>query len=257
MTGSATNSSRSSAAGPWRVLLVTDNIVDQKLLHGLLSKHHHRVFVARNGQEALGEWSENEFDVVLLDSLLSEMDGAELARTFRSRETRPRRVPILVLSDAESDGDSCLAAGADKCLNRPFQVSEFHESMRHIRQSAARPATTEDPNVDPIDWQVALEAVGGRRDLLREIIDVFFTEHTTTLASIQAAIEGSDAKSLQLYAHQLKGCLRYFGETTACQLARNLEDIGRSGQLQQAASQLPPLTAAVRQLLPHLRQGPP
>lgn len=244
-----------SSAGPWRILLVTDNVIDQKLLSGLLSKNHHRVFVAGSGQDALREWSESEFDVVLLDSLLSEMDGAELVSALRSREGSGRRVPILVLSDADVDCEVCLAAGADKCLSRPLQVGEFHECVRQTRQRDAS-KNGDGLIADSVEWGVAMEAVGGRRDLLSEILEVFFSEYPTTLQAIQAAIERNDAKSLQLYAHQLKGSLRYFGETTACKLARNLEDFGRAGQVQDAASKLPQLSAAIQQLLPQLRQGP-
>jgi CheY-like chemotaxis protein len=86
MSGNPATSSVSNVAGPWRVLLVTGSLVEQKLLVGLLTKHQHRVFVAGNGREALLEWSENEFDVVLLDALLPETDGPELAHEIRELE---------------------------------------------------------------------------------------------------------------------------------------------------------------------------
>ncbi len=64
-------------AGPWQVLLVTDSIVEQKLLVGLLTKYQHRVFVVGNGARSIVGVSENEFDVVILDAQLSEMDGPD------------------------------------------------------------------------------------------------------------------------------------------------------------------------------------
>ena len=257
MSTSKTNQDPTKTAGPWRVLLVTDNAVDQKLMSGLLTKHQHRVFVANNGRIALMEWEEKEFDVVLLDALLSEMDGAELTQQIRTREHSLFRVPILVLSDDDTDRERCRVAGADTFLCRPLQVSQFHDGVIAARQRGVTAESSDaTPQQDQVDWNVALEAVGGRRDLLIEIVDVFFTEYPTTLTAIQSAIEKGDAKDLQLSAHKLKGCLRYFGASIACEEARALEDMGRAGQLDGAADKLATLTSAVRRLLPQLRQGP-
>jgi HPt (histidine-containing phosphotransfer) domain-containing protein len=152
--------------------------------------------------------------------------------------------------------DRCCQAGADACLSRPLQIAEFHDCIR----AARCPNPAENPsaraNSDAIDWQVALAAVGGRRDLLAELVDIFGTEYPTTLTAIRAAMDQQDAKALQMSAHQLKGCLRYFGTTTASELARALEEIGRSGQIDGAAQKFEPLVAAVQRLLPQLQRGP-
>ena len=241
-------------AGPWQVLVVSDSMVEQKLLAGLLSKHHHRPFVAHGARDALLKWSETEFDVVLLDPLLAEMHGSELVREIRRRELRDRLVPILVLSEDPNERARCETAGANACLTRPLQIEEFQRCVLAARQPAAnRPPAK---SVDVIDWKVALDAVGGRRDLLAELVTIFEAEYPATLATIGSAIERGDAKTLQVSAHQLKGCLRYFGRTQAADLAGSLEDLGRSGTVDGAAGKLEPLDAAIQRLLPHLHRGP-
>lgn len=262
MNGEPASRKPSCSPGPWRVLLVTDSLVDQRLLAGLLNKHRHRVFTAGTGREALLEWSENQFDVVLIDAMLPEMDGAELVRNIRHQEesSQHNAVPIIILSEDEADRDLCCRAGANACLTRPMQISEFHacvvETQRSGEVSDREDSDAGEPSRDRIDWQVALDAVGGRRDLLAELVQIFCDEYPMTLATIREAIERSDPKLLQLSAHQLKGCLRYFGPTTASEMAHSLEEIGRSGRIDGAATRIEPLSAAVKRLLPKLQEGP-
>lgn len=104
-----------------------------------------------------------------------------------------------------------------------------------------------------IDWDAALGLVDGRRDLLLELIDLFFAEHAELMPRITKAIENDDAGSLQVFAHRLKGCLRYFGESKAADAAWQLELLGRAKTLDAAAGQLAELRAAVDALVPEIR----
>ena len=103
-----------------------------------------------------------------------------------------------------------------------------------------------------IDWNVALGFVDRRQDLLLELIDIFFIEHAELIPRITQAIESTNAAELQLYAHRVKGCLRYFGESKA-ELAQQLELLGRSGSLNGAPQLLPQLRTAIDEMLPEMR----
>lgn len=104
-----------------------------------------------------------------------------------------------------------------------------------------------------IDWDVALGFVDGRQSLLLELIDIFFTEHAEVMPHIAQAIENRDAGELHLFAHRFKGCLRYFGESQACEVAWQLELLGRAGTLDDAPRLLIELQTAVDELLPAMR----
>jgi CheY-like chemotaxis protein len=249
-----TDRSSPQAAPTWQILIVSDSAVEQKLLSGLFGKHQHRPFLAYGGRDALLKWSESEFDAVVLDPLLAEMHGADLVREIRQREAGKPPIPIIVLSEDPKERERCSTAGATACLGRPLRIDEFQECVLAARHSAVQRQET--ATIMPVDWKVALDAVGGRRDLLAELISLFETEYPTTLATIGSAIGRGDAKTLQVSAHQLKGCLRYFGRTAAGELAAELENLGRAGTVAGADGKLEPLATAIRQLIPHLRQGP-
>jgi CheY-like chemotaxis protein len=239
------------SSGPWNVLFVSGSVVDQKLISGLLRKHHHQVTALGDGRLALTHFCDR-YDVVVLDPLVPGMDGIELIDGLRQLQRKPHRAALLVLADEPTECSTYLRAGADACLMRPLQLPQFQDAVLAVRRGPppAQPGET-------IDWSVTWEAVGGRRELLDQLVEIFQAEYPPTLAAIGSALADGDAQQVQTSAHQLKGCLRYFGSTTASELARKLEDLGRSRELEGAARLLRQLEEAIDRLLPQIVRGPP
>jgi len=104
-----------------------------------------------------------------------------------------------------------------------------------------------------VDWNHAREAVGGSPDLLLEIIEIFFDEYPKLIAGIQVSIESKAFVELRRFAHTLKGCLRYFGETQAGRLSLELEAMGRDGRIERATKVFGDLQTEMDALLPELR----
>ena len=104
-----------------------------------------------------------------------------------------------------------------------------------------------------IDWEVALGFVDGRQELLLELIDIFFTEHAELVPRIEKAIESGDADELQLFAHRLKGCLRYFGDSPAGDSCWQLESLGRARKLHGAPELLTDLRTALDEMMLDMR----
>jgi signal transduction histidine kinase/ActR/RegA family two-component response regulator len=118
-----------------RVLLVEDNLVNQKLFVRLIEKLGHQVSVAANGREALTMHAAGRFDVVLMDVQMPEMDGLEATREIRRRERRSgAHTPILGLTAHAMKGDKerCLEAGMDSYLAKPVRVDELAEAIASL-----------------------------------------------------------------------------------------------------------------------------
>lgn len=252
------DSHRKNVSGPWNVLLVTDSLIDQRQLPALLVKNRHQVTLATNCHEALSFCENSRMDAVILDATLGEANSEQLIRGIRQLESRLGQtpVPIIALDDDGTCSDRHLLAGATACLTRPLQLAEFQDCVLAYRQEKPRGGIHNPTSSDEIDWKIALDAVGGRRDLLAELLEIFNEEYSATLVQIRGAIQDQDAKRLQMSAHQLKGCLRYFGPTTAASLSGELEDMGRSNQMEGASSLVQPLTEALERLAPQIRRGP-
>lgn len=118
-------------AEPRFVLLVEDNIVNQRVAEHLLKKLGCTLEVAHDGREALELLAMKRFDVVLMDCLMPELDGFETTREWRRREPLGRHVPIIAMTANAMSGDRerCLEAGMDDYLTKPIQSALLADAL--------------------------------------------------------------------------------------------------------------------------------
>jgi CheY-like chemotaxis protein len=126
---------------PFRVLLAEDNPVNTKLAVRLLENLGCRVTHAANGKLAFAAATTGEYDLVLMDMQMPEMDGVQATRLIRAWEAPlDRHVPIVALTAnaMKSDADDCRAAGMDDVLTKPIERSllgRIIEQRRHQRST--------------------------------------------------------------------------------------------------------------------------
>jgi signal transduction histidine kinase/DNA-binding response OmpR family regulator len=107
-----------------RILLVEDNQTNQQLVQYILGKRGYQVDVASNGRRAVDACAVAQYDVILMDCQMPEMDGYEATCRIRGLEAaQGRHTPILAMTASvlESDRDRCLTAGMDDMISKPFQ----------------------------------------------------------------------------------------------------------------------------------------
>jgi CheY-like chemotaxis protein len=117
------------------VLLAEDNVVNQRLGTRLLEKMGHRVTLASNGAEAARAHAGAEFDLILMDVQMPEMNGFEATARIREREQRTgQHVPIIALTAhaIQGDRDRCLAGGMDDYLSKPLNASLLAEKLENV-----------------------------------------------------------------------------------------------------------------------------
>ncbi len=253
---------------PLHVLLAEDSLVNQQLAVPLLERHGHRVTVAGNGREAMAALqTQPQIDLVLMDIQMPELDGLEATAAIRAQEQATHRhLPIIAMTAHALSGDRqrCLEAGMDGYVSKPIHPEELFAAMERAIGAATdspAPPTEAPPESGVVNWSEALEAVQGNQRLLKPVMEAALEETPRLLASIQQAITCNDATKLRLWAHTLKGSLRYFGKTPAFDEAYRLEKMGQSGDLREAAAAFQTLDVetgrVVRCLTDYLhRQGP-
>jgi signal transduction histidine kinase/DNA-binding response OmpR family regulator len=131
----ASEERRSSVLPPLRVLLAEDSLVNQRLAVGLLEKHGHSVVVAVNGKDAIAALAAQDFDVVLMDVEMPEMDGLEATAVIRVTEKQTdKHVPIIAMTAHAMKGDRerCLDAGMDDYVSKPIRVQKLLETLESV-----------------------------------------------------------------------------------------------------------------------------
>jgi CheY-like chemotaxis protein len=231
------------------ILVVEDNAVNQKVAVRLLEKLGCRVDVAANGREALAMLSQLAYHVVLMDCQMPEMDGFAATAAIRQLElSTGRHVPIIAMTANAMQGDRerCLAAGMDGYLSKPMRADDLYAVIDQFRPEG--PALPEDSLAPPIDLVAALIAADGARELLQELMQVLLSEYPGQLVTLRAALEHSDACSLERTAHSLKGALGTVGAVRAQVLAQELEATGSADQMENAPSLVQQLDAELTRL---------
>jgi len=126
------------------ILLAEDNVVNQHLATRLLEKMGHSVVLAQNGLEAMSQHASGEFDAVLMDVQMPEMDGFQATKAIRDREKAmgTPRLPIIALTAHAMAGDreKCMQAGMDHYLSKPLKAQELRDLLQTIGQAKPVPA---------------------------------------------------------------------------------------------------------------------
>jgi two-component system sensor histidine kinase/response regulator len=260
--GLVTKHSVREAQRSMSILLAEDNPVNRALMIQLLKKRGHRVTVAEDGKQAIDAHATEQFDAVLMDVQMPEMDGFEATAIMRQREAGTgKRLPIIALTAHAMRGDRerCLAAGMDHYLTKPVRPKELYDTLEEAVPNAGR--TGEHPVVtvvepdhrvvaagaafDPTD---ALARVGDDRELLAQLVQLFRGESPALMATIRKAVASGDSATLARVAHTLKGSVGNFGVTPAFEAARELERLGRDGVMIGVAAQLELLERSLPEL---------
>jgi signal transduction histidine kinase/CheY-like chemotaxis protein len=139
------------------ILLAEDNLVNQKLASRLLEKRNHVVTVASNGKEALAALESKQFDLVLMDMQMPEIDGFEATKIIREREkVTGKHQPVVAMTALAMNGDKerCINAGMDGYLSKPIRPQELDDILDTYLALVDRPSTPierTDAAASPVD----------------------------------------------------------------------------------------------------------
>jgi CheY-like chemotaxis protein len=134
----ADNGAASSVRPPTRkvrVLLAEDNIVNQVVARKMLERSGHAVDCVTNGVQALARYQSQQYDLILMDVQMPQMDGCEATRRIRALEKeRGGHVIIVALTAHVLKGDSeqCIRAGMDYYLSKPLRSHDLYELMQRL-----------------------------------------------------------------------------------------------------------------------------
>ena len=122
---------------PMKILVAEDNLINQKLIEHILSRLGFTAVVMKeNGKETIEELNENNYDIVLMDVQMPEMDGLEATRIIRQSSLKQPVIIALTANSMQGDQDECLRAGMDDYLSKPLKLEELVKMLEnwHVKK---------------------------------------------------------------------------------------------------------------------------
>ena len=206
-----------------RVLIVEDHPVNQKLLAHQLTEMGLEHALAESGRHALEMLAADDYDLVLMDWQMPEMDGLEATSEIRRMAGPARHVPIIALTANASDGfrEACLSSGANDYLSKPYTETALAALLAQWLTKPT-PAATRAPL---LDLPTLHARYPGNPTLVHELQNVFIATTEASLAALAQAIDAEDAKAVRREAHALKGAA---ASVTATAIQHGAAEIERS-----------------------------
>jgi two-component system sensor histidine kinase/response regulator len=248
-----------------RVLLAEDNLVNQKVALRMLEKFGLVVDVVVDGNAALAAWQNGNFDLILMDCQMPNMDGYEATRAIRKLEDSKRHIPIVALTAHAMKGaeEKCRAAGMDDYLTKPIDRAKLEACLDlHLLSTGttgsmpalkSTPTGIDDPSPPPVDWDALLAFIDGDGAFVRELAESFIGTGDKALAVIAAALSTGDSAMMRDAAHSLKGASAKLRAMEATSAAAELEEAAILGKANEVRMLAERLATEVRRTIEYLR----
>ena len=261
-----------------RILLVEDNLTNQQVALGILGMFGLSADLAENGRVALQKLAAQEYDLVLMDCQMPEMDGFEATRLIRSPHSavRNHQVPIIAMTANAMAGDQqrCLNAGMSSYVAKPVDpalLARELEKWLPVRTDENRrgteaqgapvavPAPRDVPaaggNLPVWDREAMLERMMGNQDLANSVLDSFVQDLPQRLQALREMLDGGRMEDATRQAHTIKGAAATVGGEALRGVAAAAEAAGRKGDAQALRELLPRLADQAAELQRVIAQG--
>jgi signal transduction histidine kinase/CheY-like chemotaxis protein len=214
-----------------RILLAEDNLINQKVALLLLERMGYRADVAQNGREVLDAVEHIQYDVVLLDVQMPEMDGLEASRLLCQRylpEQRPRLI-AMTANATTADRDACFEAGMDAYLSKPIRPEKLSEALQQcvVRQNTLK----EDDFLAEVQTSVRQQMAALHEDdpnFLADLLNSYLNTVPGLLHDMGQYLTGRNHAALLRAAHTLKSSSMLVGLMRLASLSKALELATRS-----------------------------
>jgi PAS domain S-box-containing protein len=210
-----------------RILLAEDNDVNQKVALGNLLKLGYKADLANNGLEVLEALQKKQYDIILMDCQMPDLDGYDTTREIRKREKFGHRTWIIAMTANVMVGDreKCFEAGMDDYISKPIRRAELNVVLEKFVPEA--PSSLDEGTLRDLQDESG--------DDLGELVDIFTTSAPTTMAQIRDALQRANASDLCMAAHTLKGSCSNLGKSPLRDLCAQIELISRGGTIEGTA----------------------
>lgn len=223
-----------------KILIVDDNTINLKVAQGLLEPLKMQITCATSGTMALEALSHDEFDLILMDHMMPELDGIETTRIIRRFHPNLSGMPILALTANAISGmrETFLSEGMNDYIAKPIEVQTLLQKVRKwLPPEKIEAANLDAPDelaesesaanltLGDLDLHYAIRLLGNEK-LLRDILMNFHKVIPTKTARIEECLQTQDWPAYTIEVHALKSAARQIGALQLSDMAAQLEKAG-------------------------------
>ena len=232
-----------------RILLAEDNKINQQYAMVVLAKGGHQVTIAENGHQAVEAVRKADFDLVLMDIQMPELDGVQAARQIRTLPAPKNAVPIFAMTAHAMQGvsEEYLQAGMNDYITKPFQAAMLLAKLSRLAEGLPTPAVgtplREAPpilnsdNLEELRAALPIESLSG-------LITLFLADADGQLEVITACEKAGDLTGIARAAHMIVSSAGNMGASRVSALAREVEQFCRAGNAEDVGPLLDDLRCA-------------
>jgi len=241
---------------PLSILLVDDNLINQKVASRLLQQMGYKATIAACGNDALAVLEKQPHDLVFMDVMMPGLSGLETAQKIRERQLEPTSnlfrhsmaIIAMTASAMQGDREKCLAAGMDDYIAKPVRLEDVRIAVERwgaqvgcglckpqepttARSTGGEPTDQGKERPLPADLNHLFSMCNADREAAAELVDLYITQTSAQLEQLEAAVEAQAAEEIRRIAHSCAGASSSCGATSMTEQMRALEALANQGKL--------------------------
>jgi EAL domain-containing protein (putative c-di-GMP-specific phosphodiesterase class I)/signal transduction histidine kinase/DNA-binding response OmpR family regulator len=216
--------------GKPRILVAEDNPVNRELIRAQLQALEFQADFAENGRIAYEKWEVQQYDILLTDIRMPEMDGLSLIKAIRKNNvlTETSTKIIAISANAmEEDVQQCLEAGADEVLPKPVELELLKLKLDAWQTPLAPLDISLSDTAEPIDLSVLVRSVGEKTETHFKLLKDFAEYLSEFLDNIENAFAWKNTNQLIESTHKLKSSARSLGAIQLGDVCEKIENAGK------------------------------
>ncbi|QEC43915.1 ATP-binding protein [Pseudobacter ginsenosidimutans] len=194
-----------------RILIVEDNLINQKLTSTILHHNGFEVSIAKNGRKAIDLLKESGFDLILMDIQMPVLDGYRTTQLVRDELHIGTPIIAMTAHALSGERDKCLKAGMNDYLAKPFREADLLDKIAYWASLAEGNHDSTHPNFKRIDLSFLLEQTRNNKTFIREMIRIFLKQYPKDREKLKNAISKQDYRQIYKTVHALRNTVGLFG----------------------------------------------
>lgn len=231
-----------------KVLICDDNNINLLVVEGMLETYDLDVTTCTSGKEAIHLVTKNDYDIIMMDHMMPEMDGIEATNKIRtvcvSKAKKPHII-ALTANSYEGAHEMFLSRGFDDFLPKPVDKLLLYDKLINLIPESKISFTTEE--IEPaaytedelaelfmsgVDVRMAVEERDGSIKDYLKVLELYYLEGESKMNLIKDAYESQDYKNYEIFVHGLKSTSLSIGAVVLSELAKEHEFAAKNGDIQ-------------------------